>query len=52
MAEEATTFNLGLKAVYLNNFTAQLAYTNYFDGGEDNLLTDRDNVSFNMSYSF
>jgi hypothetical protein len=52
MAEEATTFNIGLKAIYLNNFTAQLGYTNYFDGGDNNLLTDRDNVSFNMSYSF
>jgi hypothetical protein len=52
MAEDATTFNIGLKAVYLNNFTAQLGYTNYFDGGDNNLLTDRDNVSFNMSYSF
>ena len=52
MAEEATTFNIGLKAVYLNNFTAQIGYTNYFDGGANNLLTDRDNVSFNMSYSF
>lgn len=52
MAEEATTFNIGLKAIYLNNFTAQIGYTNYFDGGDNNLLTDRDNVSFNMSYSF
>lgn len=52
MAEEATTFNIGLKAIYLNNFTAQVGYTNYFDGGDNNLLTDRDNVSFNMSYSF
>ena len=52
MAEEATTFNIGLKAIYLNNFTAQIGYTNYFDGGANNLLTDRDNVSFNMSYSF
>ena len=31
---------------------AALGYTNYFDGGDDNLLTDRDNVSFNVSYSF
>jgi len=52
MAEDATTFNLTLKAVYLNNFTAALGYTNYFDGGDNNLLTDRDNVTFDLSYSF
>lgn len=52
MAEDATTFNLTLQAVYLNNFTAAVGYTNYFDGGDNNLLTDRDNVTFNMSYSF
>jgi hypothetical protein len=52
MAEDATTFNLTVQAVYLNNFTAALGYTNFFDGGDNNLLTDRDNVSFSMSYSF
>ena len=52
MAEDATTFNVTLKAVYLNNFTAALGYTNYFDGGDNNLLTDRDNVTFDLSYSF
>jgi len=52
MAEDSTTFNITLVGVYLNNFTAQLGYTNYFDGGVDNLLSDRDNVTFNVSYSF
>jgi len=52
MIEDGTTFNLTVKAIYLNNFSAQVGYTNYFDGGHDNLLTDRDNVSFAVSYSF
>jgi len=52
MAEDATTFNLTVQAVYLNNLTAAVGYTNYFDGGDENLLTDRDNVSLNFSYSF
>jgi len=52
MASEATTFNIALKGVYLNNLTAEVGYTDYFGGGDDHLLTDRDNVSFNISYSF
>jgi hypothetical protein len=52
MAAEATTFNIALKGVYLNNLTAEVGYTDYFGGGDDHLLTDRDNVSFNISYSF
>jgi Protein of unknown function (DUF1302) len=52
MAEEAATFNITLKAIYLNNFTAQVGYTSYFDGGANNLLSDRDNVTVNVSYSF
>ncbi|QFU76571.1 DUF1302 family protein [Halioglobus maricola] len=52
MAEKATTFNLTLKGVYLNNLSAQVGYTAYFDGGDDNLISDRDNVTFNISYSF
>ncbi len=52
MIEDAKTFNIVLKAVYLNNLNAQLGYSNFFDGGQDNLLTDRDNVSLSFSYSF
>jgi hypothetical protein len=52
MVEDATAFNIAFKAIYLNNFTAQVGYTNYFDGGENHLITDRDNVSLNVSYSF
>ncbi len=52
MIDGATTFNIAVQGVYLNNVTAQLGYTNYFDGGLDNLLTDRDNLSISLSYSF
>ena len=52
MASEATTFNIALQGVYLNNLTAAVGYTDYFGGGDDHLITDRDNVSFNISYSF
>ena len=52
IAEDATAFNITFKAVYLNNFTTQIGYSNFFDGGENHLITDRDNVSLNFSYSF
>ena len=52
MVEDATAFNITFKAVYLNNFTTQLGYSNFFDGGDNHLLTDRDNISLDLSYSF
>lgn len=42
---------LGLKAVYLNKYTANINYTNYF-GGYYNVMSDRDNISLSVSYSF
>ena len=50
--EDAKTLNVTLKGVYLNRWITQLGYTIYMDGGADNLLTDRDNISFSISYSF
>lgn len=52
MIDRANVFNVTLKAVYLNNLTAEVGYSAYFDGGVDHLLTDRDNVSVSVSYSF
>ena len=52
IVEDATAFNITIKGVYLNNFSAEVGYSNFFDGGEDHLITDRDNVSFSVSYSF
>ena len=52
MVEDATAVNIEFQLVYLNNFTTKLGYTAFFDGGENNLISDRDNVSVNFSYSF
>ena len=52
MVEDASAFRIAFKGVYLNNFTTQIGYTNFFDGGENHLITDRDNVSLSLSYSF
>ncbi|MCL4761355.1 MAG: DUF1302 family protein [Burkholderiales bacterium] len=37
---------------YLNRWRAQLAYTFFGGGGTNNIMRDRDYVSFNVSYSF
>lgn len=52
MIEDATSINLAVRFIYQSNFFVQVGYVNYFDGGHDHLLTDRDNVSLNLSYSF
>ena len=52
MIEEATSVNLAVRFIYQTNFFVQVGYVNFFNGGHDNLLTDRDNVSLNLSYSF
>jgi uncharacterized protein DUF1302 len=43
---------LALKALYLNEYSANLAYTSYFGGKPYNMLKDRDNISLSVSYSF
>jgi hypothetical protein len=50
--EDAKVVNIGLTGIYLNNTTVNFSYSNYFDGGEDNLLKDRDNVAVTVKYSF
>ena len=50
--EDASAFNIEIQGVYLNNFITKVGYSNFFDGGDDHLITDRDNVYFNVSYSF
>ncbi|MGE5171845.1 MAG: DUF1302 domain-containing protein [Rudaea sp.] len=37
---------------YLNTWRASLAYTSFSGGGGNNVMRDRDYVSFNISYSF
>nr|NIN34837.1 DUF1302 family protein [Gammaproteobacteria bacterium]NIN62350.1 DUF1302 family protein [Gammaproteobacteria bacterium]NIO62359.1 DUF1302 family protein [Gammaproteobacteria bacterium]NIQ20031.1 DUF1302 family protein [Gammaproteobacteria bacterium]NIT06179.1 DUF1302 family protein [Gammaproteobacteria bacterium] len=44
--------SVGLGAEYLNEWEADLSYTSFFGAGTQNLLYDRDFVSFSISYSF
>jgi hypothetical protein len=52
MVEDASAVNITFQFVYLNNFTTSFGYSNFFDGGENTYINDRDNVSVNFSYSF
>lgn len=52
MVEDSSAVNITFQFVYLNNFITSLGYTNFFDGGENTYINDRDNVSVNVSYSF
>jgi hypothetical protein len=52
MVEDSSAFNITFQFIYLNNFTTSLGYSNFFDGGENTYINDRDNVLVNFSYSF
>lgn len=52
MVEDSSAVNIEFQFIYLNNFTAKIGYSNFFDGGENTFINDRDNVSVNFSYSF
>ena len=43
---------LSLAASYLNSLQALVSYTNFFGGGDFNLMKDRDFVSISVSYFF
>ena len=43
---------VGIGANYLNSWTADLSYTNFFGAGRYNLINDRDIVAANIKYSF
>jgi hypothetical protein len=47
---KAVTLSLG--ASYLNSLQGELSYTNFFGGGDFNLINDRDFVSISVSYFF
>ncbi|MBD9424492.1 DUF1302 domain-containing protein [Pseudomonas sp. PDM15] len=49
--EGSKAISLGLDAVYLNTYTASLAYTDYF-GGDYNANADRDYVALSFAVSF
>ncbi len=50
--EDRRAVTLGLGANYLNQWTADLSYTDFFGAGRYNLVNDRDFVAFNIKYSF
>lgn len=50
--EGSQVISIGVQGVYLNNLTAGVTYANYFGGGDDNLLRDRDNIALTVKYSF
>jgi len=49
--EDRQSFTAGLGASFINQWTANLSYTNFLNGSEG-LLRDRDLVRFRMSYTF
>ena len=50
--DNAKSVNLGLQAIYLNDYIVQLNYTAYFDGGMENKIADRDNIALSFKYAF
>jgi Protein of unknown function (DUF1302) len=50
--EGRKSLGLSVKADYLNQYSATLAYTNFFGGGIHNALSDRDNLAVSVAYSF
>jgi hypothetical protein len=51
-SEGNKSIGMSVTADYLNQYRATLAYTNYFGGGKNNAISDRDNVALSVSYSF
>ncbi|MDT4792620.1 hypothetical protein FQZ97_251190 [compost metagenome] len=50
--EGRKAYTLGVKATYLNSLEAELQYTEFYGGGQNNSVRDRDNIGFNVKYSF
>jgi hypothetical protein len=50
--EGRKAITLGLGMNYLNTWTADLSYTNFFGGDTFNQIRDRDFVALNIKYSF
>ncbi|WP_442109116.1 DUF1302 domain-containing protein [Pseudomonas sp. NUPR-001] len=48
--EGRKAYSLGVKANYQNKFEAELQYTEFYGGGQNNGIRDRDNVGFNLKY--
>ncbi len=50
--EGRKAYSLGLKASYQNSLEGELQYTEFYGGGRNNAMRDRDNVGVNVKYSF
>ncbi|WP_236212964.1 DUF1302 domain-containing protein [Metapseudomonas otitidis] len=50
--EGRKAYTLGLKATYLNSLEGEIQYTEFFGGGQNNSVRDRDNIGVNVKYSF
>ena len=48
--EGRQAYTLGMRANYLNSLEAELQYTEFYGGGQNNGIRDRDNVGFNLKY--
>jgi len=49
--EGAKAYSIGMRAE-LENLEAEMQYTQFWGGGINNMMRDRDNASFNVKYSF
>jgi Protein of unknown function (DUF1302) len=52
VVDDAVVASIALRGTWLDKIIAELSYAQYFGGGFDNWLIDRDNVAFNIKYSF
>jgi hypothetical protein len=52
MVDGAMVASVTLRGVWRDRFIGELSYAHYAGGGFDNWLLDRDNVAFNIKYSF
>ena len=50
--EGRKSITLALGATFLNSWTADLGYTNFFGARDTNLLIDRDFIRFRLAYAF
>ncbi len=50
--EHRKALNLALRGDFLNTWSAEISYTNFFGASQSNPLRDRDFLSFNLKYSF
>lgn len=50
--EGRTNFTIGLEAIYLQDWSADISYTGFGGAGDLNQIHDRDYYSFSIKYSF